>query len=234
LRGARRPSLDGTRWIACRPRFLPAGARALAPVSSPFLQNLQDAFETGKLRFFGNLAGLAEPTAFAAGLHQLRQIEWVVYAKPPFGGSEQVMAYLGRYTHRVAIPNSRPISLSDGKVRFSWKDHRQDSKTKLMTLDADEFIRRFLLHALPDRFHRIRLLRLPRQSPTRRQPRSLPPVALCHPAMANSELADGYIKGDRQNYTSDFLICPDCSGNMRRIAAVPRSSTYQPFYCDTS
>ena len=80
----------------------------------------------------------------------------MVYAKPPFGGPEQVLAYLGRYTHRVAIANSRLISLSDGKVRFVWKDYRQDGKTKLMTLDADEFIRRFLLHALPDGFHRIR------------------------------------------------------------------------------
>ena len=102
------------------------------------------------------LAGLAEPTAFATALDQLRRIEWVVYAKPPFGGPEQVLAYLGRYTHRVAIANSRLVSLSDGKVRFAWKDYRANGKTKVMTLDADEFIRRFLLHALPDGFHRIR------------------------------------------------------------------------------
>ena len=80
----------------------------------------------------------------------------VVYAKPPFGGPQQVLAYLGRYTHRVAIANSRLISLSDGKVSFSWKDYRQNSKTKVMTLNAEEFIRRFLLHSLPDGFHRIR------------------------------------------------------------------------------
>ncbi len=99
---------------------------------------------------------MAAPTAFATGLDQLRRIEWVVYAKPPFGGPEQVLAYLGRYTHRVAIANRRLVSLFDGKVRFAWKDYRQDGKTKLMTLDADEFIRRFLLHVLPDGFHRIR------------------------------------------------------------------------------
>jgi Putative transposase/Transposase zinc-binding domain len=228
------PSLDGTRWIACRPGFfLPV--RVLSRLFRRlFLQNLQDAFEAGKLRFFGNLAGLAEPTAFAAGLDRLRRIEWVVYAKPPFGGPAQVLAYLGRYTHRVAVANSRLISLFDGKVRFTWKDYRQDGKTKLMTLDASEFIRRFLLHALPDGFHRIRyygFLANGQRGDT---------LALCrrllhaHHAMANSTLADGHAKGDRQNYASDFLICPDCGGTMRRIAAVPRSFTYQPFYCDTS
>src|ERR1700675_2446896 len=150
------PSLDGTRWIACRPGFfLPV--RVLSRLFRRlFLQNLQDAFDAGKLGFFGNLAGLAEPAAFATALDQLRRIEWVVYAKPPFGGPEQVLAYLGRYTHRVAIANRRLVSLFDGKVRFAWKDYRQDGKTKLMTLDAEEFIRRFLLHALPDGFHRIR------------------------------------------------------------------------------
>lgn len=97
---------------------------------------------------------MAEPTTFTAGLDQLRRIEWVVYAKPPFGSPAQVLAYLGRYTHRVVIVNSRLISLSDGKVRFIRKDYRQDGNTKLMTLDANEFIRRFLLQALPDGFHR--------------------------------------------------------------------------------
>jgi integrase len=100
-------------WRFARPRLF----RRL------FLQKLRDAFDAGKLRFFGNLAGLAEPTAFTTGLNQLRRIDWVVYAKPPFGGPGQVLAYLSRYTHRVAITNSRLISLSDGKVRFTWKDY---------------------------------------------------------------------------------------------------------------
>ena len=91
-----------------------------------------------------------------AGSRELRRIDWVVYAKPPFGGPEQVLAYLGRYTHRVAISNSRLVSLEDGQVTFPWKDYRHQGKTKVMTLDADEFIRRFLLHTLPDGFHRIR------------------------------------------------------------------------------
>jgi len=228
------PSSDGTRWIACRPGFfLPV--RVLSRLFRKlFLQNLQDAFDAGELRFFGNLAGLAEPTAFAAGLDQLRRIEWVVYAKPPFGGPEQVLAYLGRYTHRVAIANSRLISLSGGKVRFAWKDYRQDSKTKVMTLDADEFIRRFLLHALPDGFHRIRYYGFLANGGRGDN------VARCRQlldalhAAADSGLATGQAKSDRQSNAGDFRICPDCGGTMRRIAAVPRSSTHQPFGCDTS
>jgi hypothetical protein len=228
------PSLDGTRWVACRPDFfLPV--RVLSRLFRRlFLQNLLDAFEAGKLRFFGNLAGLAEPTAFVAALNQLRHIEWVVYAKPPFGGPAQVLTYLGRYTHRVAIANSRLISLSDGKVRFTWRDYRQDGKAKLMTLDANEFIRRFLLHALPDGFHRIRYYGFLANGQRGDN------LALCRrllntqQTIANSELADGDAKGDRQNCASDSFICLNCGGIMRRIAAVPRSPIYQPFYCDTS
>src|SRR5438874_3334868 len=150
------PSLDGARWVACRPGFfLPV--RVLSRLFRRlFLQELENAFAAGKLRFFNNLASLAEPQAFARRLGELRRLDWVVYAKPPFGSPEQVLAYLGRYTHRVAIANSRLLSLADGKVRFTWKDYRQGGITKVMTLDADEFIRRFLLHALPDGFHRIR------------------------------------------------------------------------------
>nr|WP_246775059.1 transposase [Bradyrhizobium diazoefficiens] len=119
-----------------------------------FLQELQAAFTAGRLGFFGDLVYLADPAAFTQRLDQLRRTDWVVYAKPPFGGPEQ--ALLGRYTHRVGIANSRLISLADDKVSFSWKDSRQNRKAKVMTLDAGEFIRRFLLHTLPDGFHRIR------------------------------------------------------------------------------
>lgn len=145
-----------------------------------------------------------------------------------------MLAYLGRYTHRVALANSRLISLSDGKVRFAWKDYRQDSKSKVMTLDANEFIRRFLLHTLPDGFHRIRYYGFFANG------QRADNIALCrrlldaNRVMDNSKLADSHANGDRQNHASDFLICPDCGGAMRRIAAVPRSSTHQPFYCDTS
>src|SRR6185503_9713613 len=149
-------SLDGTRWISCRPGFfLPV--RVLSRLFRRlFLEELRAAHDEGRLGFFGDLAHLAEPDAFARLRAKVRRLEWVVYAKPRFDGPEQVLAYLGRYTHRVAIANSRLISLTDSKVRFTWKDYRQDGKTKVMILDADEFIRRFLLHTLPDSFHRIR------------------------------------------------------------------------------
>jgi hypothetical protein len=133
------PSLDGTRWVACRPGFL-LPVRVLSRLFRRlFLQELEIAFAAGKLRFFTNLANLAEPQAFARRLRELQRLDWVVYAKPPFGGPEQVLAYLGRYTHRVAIANRRLLSLADGKIRFTWKDYRADGKTKVMTLDADDF-----------------------------------------------------------------------------------------------
>jgi hypothetical protein len=227
------PSLDGARWAACRPGFfLPV--RVLARLFRRlFLQDLKNAFDDGRLRFFGNLANLVGPTAFAERLAQLRRLDWVVYAKPPFGGPEQVLAYLGRYTHRVAISNSRLISLADGKVRFTWKDYRQDGKTKVMTLDADEFIRRFLLHTLPDSFHRIRhygfLANGSRSDNLARCRRLLAArdAGACEPA-------DNQTKGDPPITAADFVICPDCGGTMRRIATVPRSRDPQPFSCDTS
>ena len=114
------------------------------------------AYHAGRLNFFGELTGLTMPAAFAAHLRPLRQVNWVVYAKRPFADPQHVLNYLGRYTHRVAIANSRLINLSDGQVRFRWKDYRQPARPKVMTLDAGESIRRFLLHVLPDGFRRIR------------------------------------------------------------------------------
>src|SRR3546814_20438407 len=99
---------------------------------------------SGGLGFCGDLAGLAEPAAFTRRLRELRRVEWVVYAKPPFGGPARALAYLGRYTHRVAIANSRLVRVTDGQVAFRWRDYRHHGKGKVMTLDADEFIRRFL------------------------------------------------------------------------------------------
>jgi len=150
------PSPDGTRWVACRPGFfLPV--RVLSRLYRRlFIEALGDAFEGRRLGFFGEHAGLADPGAFAALMAHMREIDWVVYAKPPFGGPEQVLAYLGRYTHRVAIANSRLTSIENGQVAFRWKDYRHHDKAKVMSLAADEFIRRFLLHTLPDGFHRIR------------------------------------------------------------------------------
>jgi hypothetical protein len=150
-------ALDGERWVRCRSGFfLPV--KVLSQLFRRlFLERLQTAFDAGDLAFFGSLLPLAEPAAFRKYLAGQRAISWVVYAKPPFGGPAQVLAYLGRYTHRVAIANSRLVALSKGKISFRWKDYRHHDKIKTMTLDAGEFIRRFLLHVLPSHFHRFRV-----------------------------------------------------------------------------
>ena len=143
---------------ACRPGFfLPV--RVLSRLfRRRFLEELQQAHRTGQLRFFGEHVGLTDGRAFAQWLAPLGQCEWVVYAKRPFAGPEAVLAYLSRYTHRVAISNSRLIALDERGVTFGWKDYRARGRTrhKTMTLSPDEFMRRFLLHVLPGGFHRIR------------------------------------------------------------------------------
>ena len=121
-----------------------------------FLELLEDAFDGGQLEFCSALQGLRERRDFLHYLDPLRKKEWVVYAKAPFAGPEQVLDYVGRYTHRVAISNNRILDIDDGKVTFSWKDYRDDNAKKTMTLGADEFIRRFLLHVLPLGLQRIR------------------------------------------------------------------------------
>lgn len=149
-------SADGTRWIGCRPGFfLPV--RVLSRLFRRlFLERLQHAFNAGELHFFHALGGLQAPAAFARYLGPVRASEWVVYAKPPFGGPQQVLAYLGRYTHRVAISNNRLVDHTGDSVSFRWKDYRHRRRNKVMRLDTHEFIRRFLLHVLPSGFHRIR------------------------------------------------------------------------------
>ena len=149
-------SPDRQRWIPCRPDFfLPV--RVLSRLFRRlFLEDLQAAFDQGKLQFFSSLERLRDPQVFAQYLAPLQKAEWVVYAKPPFGGPKQVLNYLGRYTHRVAISNHRLLSLDNGRVSFHWRDYRHHHRQKTMTLEAEEFIRRFLLHVLPAGFQRIR------------------------------------------------------------------------------
>ena len=151
-------SPDGQRWVACRPGFfLPV--RVLSRLFRRlFLEQLSAAHRAGQLQFFGDLTALADATAFSEHLAPLRRTEWVVYAKRPFGGPEAVLAYLSRYTHRIAIANSRLVAFNDAGVTFKWKDYRdkQQPYGKLMTLTVDQFIRRFLIHVLPSGFHRIR------------------------------------------------------------------------------
>ena len=151
-------SLDGNKWVSCRPGFfLPV--RVLSRLFRRlFLDKLVAAHEAGQLQFFSNHAPLADAQAFATYLAPLRNVEWVVYSKRPFGGPEAVLAYLARYTHRVAISNSRLMALDDNGVTFKWKDYRIEGRNrfKVMTLATHEFIRRFLIHVLPREFHRIR------------------------------------------------------------------------------
>src|SRR3984893_15853962 len=151
-------SLDGERWVACRPGFfLPV--RVLSRLFRRlFLEKLTATHEEGRLKFFGDHATLADAQAFAAYLTPLRRAEWVVYAKRPFGGPQAVLAYLSRYTHRVAIANSRLIACDRTGVTFRWKDYRADGRErqKIMTLATGEFIRRFLIHVLPTGLHRLR------------------------------------------------------------------------------
>ena len=151
-------SLDGSRWLACRPNFLLPVLVLSRLFRGRFLQKLRAAHKANQLQFFGQHAHLAKPKAFAAYLAPLRKIEWYLYSKPPFGGPEAVLAYLSRYTHRVAISNRRLIAFNNNGVTFRYKDYRADGRAryKTMTLTTNEFIRRFLIHVLPKGFHRIR------------------------------------------------------------------------------
>jgi len=148
----------GQHWIACRPRFFLSVEVLSRLFRRLFLERLTAAYQAGRLEFFADQASLAEAARFKAYVAALRKVEWVVYAKRPFGGPGAVLAYLSRYTHRIAIANSRLVAFDGERVTFKWKDYRAkgDARYKLMTLDADEFIRRFLIHVLPDGFHRIR------------------------------------------------------------------------------
>src|SRR5499433_1355650 len=151
-------SLDGTRWVRCKPGFL-LPVRVLSRLFRRlFLAALADAHAAGRLAFFGEIEGLRCREAFTAHLAPLNKKDWFVYAKPPFSGPESVLAYLARYTHRVAIANSRLIALDERGVTFRYKDYRRNGPARYctITLSADEFIRRFLLHVLPKGFHRIR------------------------------------------------------------------------------
>jgi len=151
-------SPDASKWVACRPRYFLPVAVLSALFRRLFLEMLLAAHQAGQLQFFGDLAPLAAKAAFRAYLAPLRQIDWVVDAREPFAGPRQVLRYLSRYTHRVAISNRRLIAADDNGVTFRYKDYRSDgpARYKTMTLAADEFIRRFLIHVLPKGFHRIR------------------------------------------------------------------------------
>jgi len=217
------PSADRTRWAGCRPGFFLPVKVLSRLYRRLFLTRLQAAFDAGQLKFFGSLARLAGRAAFARRLRPMWAIPWVVYAKRPFGGPEQVLDYLARYTHRVAIANSRLVTLADGRVSFLWKDYRHHDKPKVMTLDADEFIRRFLLHVLPDGFHRIRHygylangVRVAKLAHCRR--------LLAAPEPAPPAAAADYRERYQQLTGRSLDLCPCCGGRMVEIGVIPRAT----------
>ena len=215
-------AVDADRWVGCRPGFFPP-VRVLSRLFRRlFLQALTRAHGDGKLQFFGEYAALADPAAFAQWLAPLRSTEWVVYAKRPFAGPQAVLAYLSRYTHRVAISNRRLVAFDQRGVSFRWKDYRAKGRTrhKTMTLGTAEFMRRFLLHVLPSRFHRIRhygllanAARKENLAATRSllQPPAPQPAEPTHPTGSAPP-----------TFISPTFICRHCAAPMIIIETLPR------------
>lgn len=214
-------SLDGERWVACKPGFF-LSVRVLSRLfRRRFLEALSKAQATGQLQFFGESAHLADATAFAGWLAPLKKCEWVVYAKRPFAEPKAVLAYLSRYTHRVAIANSRLLSLDEQGVTFRWKDYRAKGKTrhKTMTLNTDEFIRRFLLHVLPSGFHRIRHYGLLANGGRREQLAQVRELLQVMPA--DRELNGGDSEAVGQSAQPTF-VCPNCGAAMIIVETLTR------------
>jgi hypothetical protein len=204
-------SPDHQRWI--HPRyafFLPV--KVLSRVfRGKFIVGLKRAFFQGKLRFRGSVKGLAEQKAFLAFLRTLFRHDWVVYAKRPFGGPEHVLHYLARYTHRVAISNHRIVNIADGKVTFRWKDYAHKNKKRLMTITAEEFLRRFLLHTLPRGFVRIRFCGF---LANRRRAALLP---LCRQVLQADQLLHSATQTASDPTARCIWRCPHCGGSMSLI-----------------
>ena len=187
----------------------------------------------GELQFFNDLAGLQDAAMFRVHLASLRNSEWVVYAKRPFAGPEQVLAYLARYTHRVAISNRRLITIDDTQVSFRWKDYRENgrSRSKVMRVAPGEFMRRFLLHVLPDGFHRIRHYGLFANGHRAEK------LALCRTLLKVIPTVN-HEQGDDGEHNDDPPACPCCGGRMKIIETfergqMPRTNVSTPRY-DTS
>jgi hypothetical protein len=216
-------SPDGQRWVACKPGFfLPV--RVLSRLfRRRFLEALEQAHRSGQLKFFGEHAALADASTFADWMAPLRQCEWVVYAKRPFAGPEAVLAYLARYTHRVAIANSRLIALDEHGVTFKWKDYRAKGRTKhkTMTLSTGEFMRRFLLHVLPTGFHRIRHYGLIANA-GRRDNLARVRALLNVPSEADDAVSIDEAKAEPVQPT---YVCPDCGAPMIIIEILTRGQS---------
>ncbi len=219
---------DGQSWIACRSGFfLPV--RVLSRMfRGLFLHHLEKAFAMGELKFFAEHRPLHEPAAFRRYLRPVRDAEWVVYAKRPFAGPAQVLDYVGRYTHRVAISNNRLISIDGEQVRFRWKDYRDGNWQKTMSLQGGEFIRRFLIHVLPDGFHRIRYFGF--LSNCHRTQK----LALCRELLHMTPAAPAESPADYRNRYemltgTSLRQCPHClTGTMVVIGCIERPRVCQP------
>ena len=213
-------SLGGSRWVACRTGFFLPVRVLSRRFRNLYLRYLQEIYAAGKLRFYGALQSLSDPMSFAQYLAPLHSTEWVVYAKPPFGGPDRVLDYLGRYTHRVAISNNRLKELQDGQVSFAYKDYKHEQRQKVMTLSADEFLRRFLMHVLPNGFQRIRHYGL---LGNRHRAENL---ARCRKLLAMPVPTPPPPRDYRERWQQitghDPLQCPKCkTGKMVRIAVLP-------------
>ena len=215
-------SLDGERWVACRPGFfLPV--RVLSRLfRRRFLEELGHAHHAGQLQFFDDDAGLIDAAAFAEWLAPLRECEWVVYAKRPFSGPAAVLAYLARYTHRVAISNQRLVAFDDSGVTFRWKDYRLKGPTryKTMTLPAAEFMRRFLLHVLPSGFHRIRHYGLIANADRRE---NLTKARELLSVEAPVEVVQSEGEDPKPGTATSAFVCPDCGAPMIVIDTLLRA-----------
>lgn len=230
-------SPDGQRWISCRPSFfLPV--RVLSHLFRRlFLKSLRKAFDCGKLRLLGRLEPLRERSTFVRLCAELKEQKWVVYAKRPFAGPQQVLDYVGRYTHRVAISNNRLFDIENDQVSFQWKDYRTGGQVKTMMLSAEEFIRRFLLHVLPSGFQRIRYYGL---LGNRYRKEKLDRCRLLLGMRTPDQHCVASAKQDyRDRYEdltdSSLRQCPQCQcGRMMLVAMLPRSPNCSPAIIDSS
>jgi len=227
-------SANGQHWVRCRARFF-LSVRVLSRLFRRlFLERVEKAFHSGKLQFFAALDFLRDPHAFAARIAAAKESEWVVDARPPFAGPQQVLDYVGRYTHRVAISNNRLIDIDNGRVQFHWKDYRDNSKIKVMDLEADEFIRRFLLHVLPEGFQRIRYYGFLANRERRKK------VALCRQLLGmqiSSQTTS--VKDYRERFQEltgrSLTHCPRCQhGQMVIVESLPPAHCRVPFCLDSS
>jgi hypothetical protein len=201
-------SADHTHWVPSRARFFLPIHVLRRVFRGKFVAGLQQAFQEGQLHFQGDLTLLAQPKIFASWLRPLFRKDWVVYSKPPFGGPEYVLQYLGRYTHRVAISNHRLVTFAEGKVTFRWRDSAHHNELKLLTLSLDEFLRRFLLHVLPKGFVRIRNFGF---LANRRRTTLLP---LGFQLLGAAQQPHTEPEASTANESSPLWLCPQCGGPM--------------------